>query len=346
MRAGVQHTARQCADTPALIAESVANQPPYTNRGVGLTNSELTHRCDYLTGTTRESLETVRATLNEFFHLAANTEWIEQDYGGYFYKNRCEGPYGARIYYTHGREDSLVWLPGKACEFLNISGIISISTLLSLSVTRLDWCFDGVAFKPRDVWDAFMTNNVNTKVLRQHGSSKFMEDSEGHTTAYIGSRSGLAQIVCYDMRGFNRLELRTKGERAKELLAGLGGCADQREMAKLVMGHITGFCDFVERDHTNVSRSSRLAWWADFVGSVEKIRLSVKTSVQSAQEFVEKVPHRISTTVYTYVEMLAKLGTNSREALEHLYWVGHRRAKPKHKALLAATPLSWGLSPF
>ena len=196
---------------------------------------------------------------------------------------------------------------------------------------------------PRNSWDEF--NNAKGQSF------------------YIGSKKSDRRLVCYDMRGFTRLEFRAKGEKAQAILHALYECESLELMPEKVMGFITGYADFIHKSKTdsNISRSTeRLAWWHALVGAVSKIRIAARQVQQTVEGFVEHVSKRVATSVYTFVEILNKIGPNDtwwkdppfqklneEKILWELYNMGKRKAKSRHQALIAmAGPSEPDFTPF
>lgn len=317
--------------------------PPYTNRGDVLTN-EVESRPDYLTGTTWGiDLETVKSTLSSMLGAA---EFVDMPYGGNFYQIQSRTAYGAKIYYTPGREDILVWIPGKACEYLGFHNIFLLITLLNMKVSRFDYCFNHVDISPMMLREAWESNRVSTRVKRN--SCTYLKDGDGYESFYIGNaKYSEKTLVCYNKRGYNRLEFRLRGETAERVMQSLLEAPTASEQINIVLGVMTAFVDFVDRNETNVSRSSRLDWWAALVNDVSKIRYAVEKKVQMAHEVVE---HFLASQLPTFAAVCEIMhrwgGGHPWDIAKDYFTAGQRRWKPKHKALVALAGSSPGYVPF
>jgi hypothetical protein len=309
--------------------------PPPTNRGVIMTDTSIvdgiTVRPDYMTGTSKMSLDEVKNYLSS---VLGAVDWVEVSHGGYGYKHIAMSAYGVRIYYTEGREDILVWVPGKACEYLGDAGVWATRSYLDLKLTRLDLAWDRVGVSPYLLRDSFKASQYSSRV--RANSCKWIEDGDGFQTFYIGSGHSLRTLVCYNRRGYNRLELRLRDDYAQATAQTMEYLYEEKDRIEFYLSLVTGYIDFVDRQvDTNVSRCPRLDWWADFVGSVDKMRFALEKKVQHAQEFVNNVIGRMSASVATAAQILAAQSSkNPLDVLTELFHIGLRKQKPKHKVLL------------
>lgn len=329
------------AGVSACFSPDELLEPPNTNRGVRLTSG-----IDFLVGTCRGStVQHVKDTLSGFFDGA---EYVDRDSGGNFYRCRAEGMYGSKVYWTEGRDDICVWLPGRACAHLGYVNLLCLTTLLGLALSRFDWKLDHCPFSVERVRDAWRHGQANSKVPRD--SWTYLENAQGKTF-YIGAKASDRRLVCYDMRGFTRLELRTKGEKAQVVLEALYGAETEEDANRVMMGFITGYVDFVERTglDSNATRDTgpRLGWWESFVGAVEKIRFAARTSaVDIADRLRGVVVDRGAATFAAYVEVLYGWGWSYEEAIRHIWRMGRGRMKSRHWALVAQCGPKPDLVPF
>lgn len=314
-----------------------STQPPFNDMGVFLTNDTVQPapsfevNLHYLTGTSRKSLEYIQ---NYVSSLLGAAEFVPVGYGGNSYKSSLRSVFGSKIYYTDGREDVLVWLPGAACEFIGHEALICLVEHLELSVTRLDVAFDGHGVSPALLEETWRDGNVNTRVRRESCKwiNEGVDDSTGNSF-YIGSRSSERHICCYDKRGFNRLEFRLKGEMAYNLSQSFVMLPDLADRVSLALGMLRAFVDFVDRSvDENPTRCPQLEWWADFLKNAEKFRFSKDKKEESVLDYVANVIKRYSASFATAVDMISiQTGKNPLDVCNELYYIGKSRQNARHK---------------
>ena len=255
----------ECFTLGCTVSGAASVPPPSTDRGV-----EVTHKIDFLTCTTQKPLLDTVATLSDFM----NADFEHKPYGFNGYQQHYAGMNGVMISFTPGRADISVSIPGTACTQLGTLNLIGITDELEAMPTRVDFAYDHCNFTPKTFDRAWEKGNVNTRVRRSGDSYLYMKNGEGNETVYMGAASSESRLVCYNKRGYTRLEMRLKKERAAKFWAMV--CAAPQDLGELGAGVIAAHVDFVKRSKTdsNVSRAPRLRWWAKFLKDAEKIRLS------------------------------------------------------------------------
>lgn len=155
-------------------------------------------------------------------------------------------------------------IPGSACDCIPWDYYQALSILLesnyenNYKFTRLDYAFDNVPFEPQQVKDAVIKNQVRTLAKReslQIHESPFSErdDQElGTYTVELGSRTSERMIRVYNKRGFTRLELELKDNRADLIAKQLLSQTSERNWFTIAQAHLLDYVDF------------KTDWWEEF----------------------------------------------------------------------------------
>ncbi len=306
---------------------------PPTNRGVEITehpcsppNPLLEFTLHELTGTSRCTEDEVLGTLAEFgIYVEA------QEYGSRIYRRRWLGDFGVTLQADNkmGSDELHVRIPGQACEHLGLVQLLSLATLLSLKVTRLDAAIDHCPFTPRHLLQA-QEMGLSRTHAQAHG---WASNTEGDTFT-LGSRKSDVFLRCYDRRGFTRTELELKRGHAQEFLAGLMA-RDVSEFPALFLGALRSFVDFVDTGVCeNISRAPLLPFWRSFVGLVEKFRIA-PARVQLCVEKYLRQARKYGAMFHVYGSLLAREGRSLASVLGELYTHGAEHLRPHHRLLLA-----------
>lgn len=307
---------------------SAADPHPFTDRGV-----EITCKIDFLTCTTRESLDDIERVFDTF-----GITFKELPYGFNTYRRQLVGPDGLRVGFTPGRDDISVNVPGTACTALGNDALISLTQQLRARPSRLDVAFDGCPFKPMTLENSWRKGNINSSIKRSGDSRILQQNADGNTTLYMGSKTSETRLVCYDMRGPTRLELRLRKSRALAFfLELLNQGADQ--LPTLALGVITSTVDFVKRagsTDTNATRAPRLRWWSRFVKDVSKIRLNARPDPAPSIERTERHVRKNAAMIVTYLEIQEARGRDQQTALAELLNHGSMGLSDRHLARIAA----------
>ena len=239
-------------------------KPPTTNRGAQVTHRDINFGIHWLTGTTYLPEVEVLELLS---NLLDGADYITHNFGVNRYKKTYETVNGIKVLVDPANPETMppvcVIVTGQGCERL---GLKSIQTLASiLKPTRIDFAFDGVPFTPQELFNHYKKNNVRTRVRRfdyhppngkkaRHWS--YHQNGSGNTF-YLGSQQSTQHLCCYDERGFTRMELRFKGERAEKAYEALTGDSNQLKLTAL--GWLREHVDFVDNSSSdNVSRQTLL----------------------------------------------------------------------------------------
>jgi DNA relaxase NicK len=193
----------------------------------------------------------------------------------------CKGWNGIKVYYSDGRDDVHVEIPGEACEFAGPEGLINLWTDCGGKLRRFDVAIDGLKgadgndLDPAEVFDMAYNRPecVRTKANLAGDESVTMMQNRKGKTSYIGAASSERRVRIYNARGPTRLELQVRGKRAEsygDVLEGL--CVSK--LPKVIVGLVRAFVDFVEPS-SNKSRSVLQGWWSSAVESFDQIVTSI-----------------------------------------------------------------------
>jgi hypothetical protein len=183
-----------------------------------------------------EKVEAFKLYMDLFYDTFG--ELIELGHGLAGYKSVMVGLFGFKLAYDPGTfskrynspYESFIF-PGAACECLGPEFIkrffdICVSRNIPVNCTRIDYKFDQCNFSPYQFrW--MLSNSVvhlvaNRKKIRHIQNDEDNEiGNKGRMSVYVGSNSSDRLICCYDTHGFTRLEMRNKGERARDIFLSL-----------------------------------------------------------------------------------------------------------------------------
>jgi DNA relaxase NicK len=220
-------------------------------------------------------------------------------------------------------------IPGKACELLSWEYYQGLESLISscysnrYSYKRIDLAFDNCPFTPMQVEEAIREGKVRSLAKREslemHNSPFLLKENgkEGTHTVYFGSRSSERMIRVYDKRGFTRLELELKDERADLVAKELFQANDISKWYTIMIGHLRDFVDFEN------------PWWSEFVSG--KGRAWAVISNPKDIE-MEKILNWIDRQVTPALSVV--IDTQPEEVMEILLKKGRERRGSKYNLLL------------
>lgn len=229
-----------------------------------------------------------------------------------------------------------VQIPGSACDALNTYFLSEfmrhiLENYEKINVTRLDVAFDHAPFSPKEFFQALDADKVRTYARRetfQIFSSPYQPQEEGGgigcDTVQIGASSSDRKLRVYNKRGFTRVELETRRERAdaiaREVLV-----KDPIYWGEQFMGHLRDFIDLVEDKDTGML----VDFWAEFVESIPRAGKTVTDPRE-----VEK--HRLMGWLYEQVSpaFSVLLDIYGNPGLEEFYDYGRKKRGDKYDLLL------------
>ena len=164
--------------------------------------------------------------------------YVEQEYGGRGYRIIATTAIGIRLYFDPVSKSEKgnhchVEIPGEACDCIIPDVFREIMTYLVYSrwvngillsnmfcVKRLDLAFDNTPFTPEEWLKGICGSNVITlakrdKIRIDYSPYALRDNGEqGCMTVYLGSNDSDRMIRVYNKRGYTRLELQMRDERA------------------------------------------------------------------------------------------------------------------------------------
>jgi DNA relaxase NicK len=211
-------------------------------------------------------------------------------------------------------------IPGKACEFLSSVKYAAIFEYLEslykdkYKFKRIDLAFDYVEFTPQQVYEAVLANRLRLlakrETLRQENSSLLAraDGQKGTQTVYLGSNQSNRMIRVYNRRGFTRLELQAKDDRANLIARDLFTTNSENWYA-LGISHLRDYADFFE------------PWWDQFIASQGRAyRTLASPEDQSLLNSIAWVENQVSQTLSVIedvrgralIEKMIELGRKKR----------------------------------
>jgi hypothetical protein len=241
------------AATGSARGARASELPPHTNRGVTVTWQGV----HWFAGTCRTlAPSAVLDVLKDFLQVPM----LARPRGGYGYTHSAGGA-GASVYWSLGRGDVFVVLPGEVCEALGIPALVALAITLDMEPSsRLDVAWDIEGLPVEVVAAAWHAGNV---VTRSHRDSWQDHNNSQGRTFYMGSRSSGRMVRCYDRRGPTRLEMEWKSDRAVLLWRRLVAVVEE-SWSLTAMSELRAFLDFRQREPgVNPTRCELLDWWAE-----------------------------------------------------------------------------------
>jgi len=289
-------------------------EAPITNRGVENTNREVEFKCDWFSVTIHSNFDQVFTKLVPLLLSGspiADYHWSDLfhdlGHGGRGYKKLWTSPIGVTLYAQPINKDQNhchIEIKGKALDTIGQGRLIEFAKAMDQSfdkwkVTRFDGAYDHSNITPYMLKAAFEAKQIRTHCT----TTKWIESQSPlgiSATWYLGNRGeGTERLMrCYDVRGYNRIELELRKSRAdmvfKDLLK-----TDLELWPKRFMEHVRDFVDVIDTDtgSGNRSRADLTDWWADFVQDAEKAGMRLETKDQSLDKSKEWVEHSVITTL-------------------------------------------------
>lgn len=269
----------------SLVADSGAGVlPPPTNRGVTVTWNGIHWFAGTACGLAASAVLDVLSA-----HLGAAV--VKRERGGYGYGSSASVG-GASVYWSPGRADVFVVLPGEVCEGLGVPALVALATDLDLEPSsRLDVAWDVEGVTVGQVADAWHAGNVVTRAHRD--SWRHDRNAEGETF-YMGSRSSGRMVRVYDRRGPTRFEMEWKGERAvllwRRLLA-----SSEYWWSLAAMSELRAFVDFRQRaEGVNPQRCPLLPWWDEVTACAGRSCESIPRQPRTLEEKRGWLRHQVA----------------------------------------------------
>lgn len=236
--------------------------------------------------------------------------WERFDWGINCYRKHAQSAKGMRLYWDNCNDPTGLHLliPGRALDEIFLADIERFYRQLLVDFhyvkcTRLDLAWDHCPFTVEQAGKATQDRAMlRSKAKDAHWYEKErlfgerkakLEDGE---TVEIGSKSSQRMVRIYNGRGFVRLEMQLRQERAEHVFIGLMRHHDLLgrpiEPITLALGILRDYLDFVVMgEDSNVTRCPLLPWWESFVKNtaiIKQVIQRVAVSVERSKRWVEK----------------------------------------------------------
>lgn len=328
------------------IAQDKQNvKPPSSITGVESTKKGLEVKPDFLSFTFKGGNSLLVNEVCEFLDLPRE-DWIDLESGGHGYHKQliCGN---IHIYYE-GREDMGIFISmtGKGCREYereiegNWKDFIKAVLNQGGTFTRFDSAID-------DFDGLLSLDEIRSYAKKIQVVSKFKSwaPDEKYSIAtgecikdavLFGDKGkSLLHLYIYNKaleRGIEghwiRAELRLKKERAHQFLTKF---AESGHLGLITKGVLLNYIKFVEPSNdTNKSRWSMATFWSNFLGAIEK----VKISAGEVERTIEQVKDWAKTQWAASAALIVRDMKGDLSFFDDLILDGERRLKPRHLALL------------
>jgi phage replication initiation protein len=256
----------------------------------------------------------------------------EIGHGGFGYDWISQGPGGARIHYSGGRDDVHVSLPGRACGALGENNLRMLAWWgTATAVTRLDLYSDDHERRvhPRVLYDS--SEEAVTHTDRRRWS--WHEDKSDGATCYIGAKSSAQMLRVYDKaaesNGENnaiRWELQSRRIIAQIIAKRL----ISEDWRQVWAQNLVRLVDFRSRVSGRGDRGERLPWFEEIVGAAEKAELAIPKRIQTMDQLTAWMRRQVAPSLAVGFEYFG----GDLQFLIDLLEEGRNRWTAKHHALL------------
>lgn len=324
-------------------------KPPTSNTGAETPKSGLEALIDWCSFTFPfDDLGQVQSLLR-----MSATDWVQMPKGGKGYKAqlRCGN---ISIFYDGTPDMGIhVNMTGQGCRQYEALFGNSWSELIKRvfeaggHFTRLDGAIDDFHgfFSVDQIEEKVKGRDVKGRFKKARGYTDYdltSEPGEGDgKTIKFGSGESNIQIRIYDkaaQQGVDQVWIRTeiqcRDERADALARQI---MSDNNLGHLLAGVLCNYINFVEPSNdTHKDRWPVSSWWSEFLGDVEKVRLTILKAAKTIEEKMEWVDRQVSTTLALIGLYLKGKGTDIYEFVSEMLIEGEKRLKPHHEALLLA----------
>jgi hypothetical protein len=274
--------------------------------------------------------------------------FFDLGHGGNGYNSCMVGPYGVRVYYTKMRSDVHVVVPGGACDIAESVGLLGLFELRETTFKRIDIALDGVLRDGRPVdpirlfHDALyeplgfrtrvrLSAKAHPVTGRYPENARLMASRNG-STFYLGSSKSQSMMRVYDSRGFARIEMQYRDDKAAALRDMFEG-ARAGKLSETILGLIRDHVDFVDPDPRfcrHREKAPLQPWWDTVVGFVDKVRPYVP--VDSPQ--LDRSFRHFRLQWSTFLASAFSACGGDMELLERICAEGSQRLTAKHHRMI------------
>ncbi|MFZ3208513.1 MAG: replication initiation factor domain-containing protein [Geobacteraceae bacterium] len=252
-----------------------------------------------------------------------------------------------------GREDMgcHVEMTGQGCR--HYEGYFSenpwqtlFEAVLSLNAkfTRLDLAIDNVdgALTLDNIWNAIQEHDkfIRTQFREwrriQKGSFEKGTMITGDTI-YLGSTKSHVQFRIYDKAQESgveghwiRFEIQLRDKRAHEAAKLF---ATGEPVGSLASGIINNYFAIINNDDSNISRCTLQTWWAEWLQSTEKIRLTTEQSIKLVPDSMDFIKRQYAPSIAMIRKFLG--AAPFKGFMDDILEDGQERMGAKHEKILA-----------
>jgi len=207
--------------------------------------------------------------------------------------------------------------------------------------TRLDAAIDDYTgyFKIEDVAEKVKQRHIKSIFKKASERAEYkLDDSVGNNgmSVYFGSNSSRIKIRMYDKAKqqrvdyiWNRTEVEARDERATLLAQEV---IKTDSLGRLVAGVLKRYLNFIEPcGDSNKSRWDVSDWWNNYLGNVEKIKLTIKKVQKTMAEVTSWIERQVAPSLALVKE---KFGRSFTSYMQYLLFEGKDRWTPHHHAIL------------
>ncbi len=260
-------------------------------------------------------------------------EMVELGHGGRGFKDIRHSLLEFKIYLDPVLEDREYFhyeIPGQACELISWDYFNALGILLEANFkdcykfTRIDFAFDNLGFTPEQVEQAIRENNLRSLAKREkmaiHQSPFAIRDNGeiGTYTTELGVRDSGRMIRVYNKRGYTRLELETRDDRAQIIAKDLLLAENISKWFSISIGHLRDYVDF------------NTDWWKVFVSGEARAWATLGDAKElTITRMVEWLDIQVMPALSVAIDVLPP------GVIETLISRGRRRRGAKYNNLLA-----------
>lgn len=219
---------------------------------------------------------------------------------------------------------------------------------------RLDTALDDYRgrFTVKDIAEKVRRREVRTyfrgkpQIIESHDLQSEPGKNDGESV-YFGSGQSELRIRFYNKaveQGVNypwvRTETQCRNERA-DMMAKMIMCGGDDELGKIVSGVLRHYVNFIEPcEDTNKARWAVSFWWDEFLGCVERVRLTVQKAVKTIKETMDWIKRQVSKSLAKADVYLDSEGMDAYDWIGELFAEGRSRFKSADYAQLQAAGVS------
>lgn len=298
-------------------------------------------------------------------------EWLEMPKGALGYKSGLRSGDISLLYDGKANMGIHVTMKGQGCRQYEAlygnrwSELINSIFIMNGGFSRLDAAIDDYRgrYTLQLIMDKVLKREVRTLFGRkkEDGSRRpfriMMEPdfcsapgANDGITVYGGSAQSDVVIRFYDKAvqqgvkySWVRTEIQCRNKRADKLAMEIvGGDIEGKGLGVVAAGVLRTYINFVEPSlsDTNVARWDVSPWWSEFLGLVEKVRLTIKAVVKTIKDTMDWARHQWSKSAAVIDLFLDSKKLDAYDFFGELISDGRSRLKPSDYAKLQAAGVS------